>query len=127
MGIRKKLAPVVGEKHTYLPLTCYTFLKEEKIQFCTTLSEVRVPEGYSSNIKKKLVSMQDLSLIGLKLHDYHVIMQQLLPVAIRSALPKNVRYVICKLCFFFNSICRKIIDPSKLSEFHNDIANFVLT
>jgi len=32
--------------------------------------------------------MQDLKLVGLKSHDCHIIMQQLLPVAIRGILPK---------------------------------------
>jgi len=43
---------------------------------------MKVPLGYSSNIKS-LVSMEDLKLVGLKSHDCHVLMQQLLPVTIR--------------------------------------------
>jgi len=35
--------------------------------------------------------MQDLKLIGLKSHDCHILMQQLLPVAIRRILPKTIR------------------------------------
>jgi len=38
--------------------------------------------------------MQDLKLIGLKSNDYHVLMQQLLLVAIHDILPKNVRFSI---------------------------------
>ncbi|BBG93461.1 hypothetical protein Prudu_001473 [Prunus dulcis] len=51
-----------------------------------------VPEGYSSNIKN-LVSLQDSRLLGLKSHDCHTLMQQLLPVAIRSVLEKPARYM----------------------------------
>lgn len=53
-----------------------------------------------SNIKK-LVSMKDLKLAGLKSHDCHILMQHMLPIAIRGVLPKHVRHAITKLCFFF--------------------------
>ena len=69
-----------------------------------------MPQGYSSNIKT-LVSMTDLKLVGLKSHDCHVLMQQLLPVAIRGILPKKVRHAIIRLCLFFNAVCSKVINP----------------
>ncbi|KAL0544809.1 hypothetical protein IC582_019934 [Cucumis melo] len=89
MNIRPELAPMVTGNRTYIPATCYTLSREEKYQFCKTLSEIKVPEGYLSNIRS-LVSLDDLKLNGLKSHDCHVLMQQLLPIAIRSILPKNL-------------------------------------
>jgi len=62
------------------------------------LRVVKVPQGYSSNIKS-LGSMEDLKLIGLKSHDCHVLMQDLLLVAIRGILLKNVRQVITRLAY----------------------------
>jgi len=64
--------------------------------------------------------MEDLKLLGLKSHDCHVLMQDLLPVAIRGILPKNVRQVITRLCQFFNAICRKVIDPTRLDELEDE-------
>jgi len=65
--------------------------------------------------------MQDLKLIGLKFHDCHILIQQLLPVAIRGILPKNVRHTITHLCSFFSSLCCKVIDPLKLYELEDEI------
>ena len=115
MGVRTELAPRVGEKRTYLPPACFTLKKEEKYQLCQSLFNVKVPEGYSSNIRT-LVDMNNLKLVGLKSHDCHILMQHLLPIAIRSILPKNVRYAITGLCLFFNRICSKVVDVSKLDE-----------
>ena len=120
MGLRKELAPKIGEKRTFLPPACYTLSRAEKVRLCKTLHELKVPEGYSSNFKP-LVSMQDLKLHGLKSHDCHLLMQQLLPVAIRSVLPKNVRYAILRLCSFFKAICTKVIVVERLPEIQNDI------
>ena len=65
--------------------------------------------------------MQDLNLIGLKSHDYHILMSQFLPVAIRGILPKNVRHTINRLCSFFSSICCKVIDRVKQDELKDEI------
>ena len=64
--------------------------------------------------------MEDLELIAFKSHDCHVLMQDLLPVTIRGILPKSVRQVITRLCLFFNAICRKVIDPTRLDELENE-------
>jgi len=80
---------------------------------------VKVPQGYSSNISS-IVSMQDLKLVGLKSHDFHVLMQQLLPVAIRTILPPFVRGILTHLCMFFNVICKKVIDPRVLDDLENE-------
>jgi len=94
---------------------------KEKKSFCHCLQNVKVPQGYSSNIKS-LVSINDLKLVGLKSHDCHVLMQQLLPVAIWRILPDKVRAAITRLCFLFNAICSKVIDPARLDELENKAA-----
>ena len=65
--------------------------------------------------------MEELKLSGLKSHDYHVLKQQLLPVAIRSVLPKHVRYAITRLRFFFNALYAKVMDVSRLNDLQQGI------
>ncbi|XP_074360453.1 uncharacterized protein LOC141700644 [Apium graveolens] len=120
MGIQAELAPQKSGKRTYLPPAFYTLSRKEKISFCECLSSVKVPSGYSSN-PKNIVSMKYLKLVGMKSHDCHVLMQHLLPIAIRGILPKHVRLVITKLCFFFNAIWSKVIDPMTLDTLQDDM------
>ena len=79
-----------------------------------------MPQGYYSNIKS-LVQLKDLKLVGLKSHDCHVLMQQLLIVAIRDIFLKKVKHAITHLCFFFNAISSKVIDSLKLDELENEV------
>ncbi|XP_074354077.1 uncharacterized protein LOC141692994 [Apium graveolens] len=114
MGTRNELGPVEKPgKKPYLPPASHTLSKDEKRVLLQTLHSVTVPEGYSSNIKN-LVSMSDMKLKGLKSHDCHVIVENLLPIAIRSIFPEKVRITITKLCWFFKSISSKVIDPRRL-------------
>ncbi|KAI5338451.1 hypothetical protein L3X38_017722 [Prunus dulcis] len=48
-------------------------------------------------------------------------MQQLLPVVIRYVLEKPTRYAITQLSFFFNAICAKTVDVSKLDKLEEDV------
>ncbi|XP_006590121.1 uncharacterized protein [Glycine max] len=121
LGIREQLHPVLRGARTYLPPACYTMSTAEKKSFCHCLANVKVPQGYSSNMKRVV----ELKLIGLKSHDCHVLMQQLLPVAIRGILPEKVCNAITRLCFFFNAICSKVIDPSQLDILENEAAIIV--
>ena len=119
MGLRSELAPRFESKRKYLPPACYTLSAMEKV-FFQTLSQLKVPYGYCSNLRN-LVSMEDLKLYGLKSHDYHELMQQFLPVSLRSILPKHVRNAICRLSFFFNALCSKFVDVPSLDELQNEI------
>ena len=113
MGIRSELAPVKDGKRTFLPPTTHTLSRKEKKVLFQFFHEVKVLEGYSSNISN-LVFMKDLKLKGSKSHDCHVLMDHLLPIGIHSILPENVISSITKLCFFFRVICSKVIDRESL-------------
>ncbi|CAL8118834.1 unnamed protein product [Prunus armeniaca] len=92
MGVKIDLQPEYGERRTRLPPGPWNLSIAEKREVCNSFYGMKVPEGYSSNIKN-LVSLQDSRLLGLKLHDCHTLMQQLLPVAIRSVLEKPARWM----------------------------------
>ena len=68
------------------------------------------------------MQLKGLKLVGLKSHDCHVLMQQLLVMAIRDIVPNKVRHTITRLCFFFKAICSKVIDPVKLDDLENEAA-----
>jgi hypothetical protein len=61
----------------------------------------------------------------MKAHDCHVIMTQLLPVAIRGVLPVKAQDPIIKLCSFFNSISHKVIDLEMLDKLQQDLVHAI--
>ena len=54
------------------------------------LNSIKVPTGYSLNIKR-LLNMKEKKFAHVKSHDCHVLMTQLIPVALRGILKKYVR------------------------------------
>ncbi|KAK3213382.1 hypothetical protein Dsin_018088 [Dipteronia sinensis] len=52
--------------------------------------------------------MKEHTIFDLKSHDSHILMQQLLPLAARRALPKNVIEALIELSNFFRLLCPKV-------------------
>ena len=124
MGIRPELAPQEDGARVFLPPACYTLSRKEKISFLECLQSIRVPSGYASNISRR-VSIKEMKLVGMKSHDYHVLLTQLLPVAIRGILPPHVRKAVTRFCSFFNKVNSKVIDPEGLDFLQTDVVTIL--
>ena len=88
------------KRRHYLGPACYTLSKEEKQSMFDCLNSIKVPSGRLLNLKEK-------KFAHVKSHVCHVLMTQLIPVALRDILPTNVRATIIKLCAFLNTISQK--------------------
>nr|XP_016485194.1 PREDICTED: uncharacterized protein LOC107805637 [Nicotiana tabacum] len=89
MGIRKDLHPTQRDGKWYYPAACYTLSPDEKSKVCKFLKTIKVPDGYSSNLSL-CVKLEDRQIYGMKIHDSHILLEQLLPFAIRGVLPNHV-------------------------------------
>ncbi|GJU13322.1 putative transposon, En/Spm-like protein [Tanacetum coccineum] len=120
LGVKPELFSMQDKDKTTLPLAGYTLTNAKKYIFCETLHNIKVPEGYCSNFSS-LVNLKDRKLIGLKSHDYHMLMQEFLPIAIRSIMHPPTRYAIIRFCFFFKSICSKEIILQELDKMQAEL------
>jgi hypothetical protein len=101
MNLRPELHPfAVKNGKTLLPAICFTMTKKEKTDFLQVLQDVTVADGYSSNVSR-CVKLKECTVGGLKSHDNHIIMQQLLPIALRGTLSDNVVRPLIEQCWFF--------------------------
>nr|GEZ43422.1 hypothetical protein [Tanacetum cinerariifolium] len=89
-----------------LPKACYEMTREEKDTFLETLKSIKPPDEYSSNISC-CVQLKERKLMGMKIYDCHMLMQEYLPIALRGTLPDYVSEVVIELCDFFRQICLK--------------------
>jgi hypothetical protein len=80
------------------------------------LENVKVPSGYSMNVSR-LISLLELKIAhGMKSHDYHVLLTQMIAIGIQNILPVNVREAIMNFCFFFNAIGQKVLSEEALES-----------
>ena len=117
---------VEPEKVRHLTPASYALTRAEKEIFFECMSSIKVPSGFSSNIKG-IINMAEKKFQNRKSHNCHVIMTQLLPIALRGLLPENVRVPIVKLCAFLNAISQKVIDPESLLGLQIDVAQCLVS
>jgi hypothetical protein len=104
----------------------YALTKEEKEIFFEAIFSIKVPSGFSSNIKG-IINMVEKKFQNLKSHDCHVLMTQLLPIALRGILPENIRLPIVKVCAFLNAISQKVINLESLPGLQKDVVHCLVS
>jgi hypothetical protein len=91
-------------------------LKHDKKEFCGFLKNVKVPSDYSMNVSR-LISFLDLKVAsGVKSHDYHVLLTQMIVIGIQNIVPVNVWEAIMNFYFFFNAIGQKVLSEEALES-----------
>ncbi|XP_012832644.1 PREDICTED: uncharacterized protein LOC105953520 [Erythranthe guttata] len=122
MGIRNALHPYSDEfGKEWIPTSSFTLDKSEKERFCKVLKNVKVPDGYAANISR-CVHLKPTRIFGLKSHDSHIMMQQLLPLSLRNLLPKSVRSPLIHLSRYFRNLCSKTLQVGDLTRMEKEIA-----
>ncbi|XP_021758007.1 uncharacterized protein LOC110723041 isoform X1 [Chenopodium quinoa] len=114
MGVRSTLHPIEDGDKFKLPPAPFTFSASEKKTFCNFLKELKVLDGFSSNISY-CVNLKDSKISGLKSHDCHVILEHLLPLAIRGLLTPLVREALTELSMYFTLLCAKVLNVEELN------------
>ena len=115
LGIRMDQHPEHENGKFTLPPALYKLEKDDKKLLCKFLHEVKLPDGYASNIRR-CVDENQCQLSGLKTHDYHIIFQKLLPLVLRNILPQEVVVPLIDLSRFFSSLCSKELDEKELAN-----------
>ena len=122
MGIRSELhLEKVGNNKPHMPHACYHMNASENDGFLQVLKDVRLPNGYSSNISC-CVKLKERKISEMKSHDNHILMQQLFPIAIRGLLPLEVSRPLIDLSCFFREICSKVLNMDELGVLEKKIA-----
>ncbi|KAM6574690.1 hypothetical protein CsatA_023017 [Cannabis sativa] len=121
LGVREWLWIYEDERGKLLKPHAPSVLKpDDRLQFCKFIKDVKFPDGFFSNMKKK-VNKNLTNVIGLKSHDCRVIMQRLLSVGVRKFLPNAISTTISELCNFFRHICSRTINVKDMEVAQQDL------
>ena len=83
--------------------------KEDKSVILKWFKQLKFPDRFAANLSRS-VRLDHQRFIGLKSHDLHIIIERLLPVALRGFIPEKEWNDISELCFFIdNFVPKKLI------------------
>jgi hypothetical protein len=97
----------------------YVLRPEELQTFMNRLASLKVPTDYCGSLGKHIM---DKKLGLMKSHDWHVLMQQLMPLALRGLMDAHVRLSLMRLSRVYRNICAKVWDPIDLPTLREDVA-----
>ncbi|KAK9267622.1 hypothetical protein L1049_010053 [Liquidambar formosana] len=121
MGIRKELHLRRHGTKYEVPPACYTLSANERKGLYEWLKSVKFLHGYASNITR-CVNATDGKISGMKSHDCHVFLQQLLLITVRGYLRKDVSTALVELSFFFKELCCRTLKVDVLERQEREIA-----
>ncbi|XP_057426300.1 uncharacterized protein LOC130719704 [Lotus japonicus] len=101
------------------PKAKFILSKEQNMAVCKWVSELKMPDGYASNLSR-CVTMKDGKFLGMKSHHCHIFMERLLPIAF-SALRLQVWRPLAKLSKFFKDLCSSTLQLNDLRRMRENI------
>jgi hypothetical protein len=105
---------IKDDKYT-LPSALYELDKDASESLCEFQYGVKMPDGVSSNIRR-CVDVKSRKVSGLKTHDYHLILQKLLPLVVRRIMPEVVVIRLIQLSNLFDALCSKELVEAELDR-----------
>ncbi|XP_070054771.1 uncharacterized protein [Nicotiana tomentosiformis] len=103
----------------FKPKSSYTFTLEQRGQICEWVANLKMPEGYASNLGKH-VDMVEGKLTHMKGHDCHIFMETLIPIAF-CGFPENIWKPITEISLFFEDLCSTTLREENLSQMNRKI------
>jgi hypothetical protein len=99
------------------PMAPYVLKEDELIVFMDCLKSLRVLTKYCSAPLKHVAKRK---LSAMKAHDWHIFMQQLLPLCLRGLMDQRTRIAIMCLSRISKRICAKVLDPADMGTLKED-------
>ena len=114
MGVRRELwLRRRGNGQAFVkPHAPYVFTDAERKIFIAEVSAIRTPSGYGSALSKHLCKSK---FSGLKSHDFHCLIQQIIPVMSRTLLQPFERTALIRLGKCLSRICARVVDKNEVA------------
>jgi hypothetical protein len=84
------------------------------------LKNLKFLDGYAAGFRRA-VNLDTGKLSGVKSHDYHIVMERLLPVMFHGYLDDDVWTTLAELSHFYRQICAKEIKKDMMEKLEEEI------
>jgi hypothetical protein len=88
------------------------------------MKRLKFPDGYAAGVTR-CVNVTAGKIHGLKSHDYHIIMERLLPVMLRGYLDYDIWEGLDELSYFYRHLCTKEIRKDMMEKLEKEISVFI--
>jgi hypothetical protein len=97
------------------PRASFCFKLQQRKEVMQWMKRLKFPNGYAAGLRRS-VNMMTGKLIGLKSHDYHIIMERLLPIMFWGYFDDVVWLMLAELSYFYRQLCAKEISVEMMEK-----------
>ena len=105
-----------------MPDVPYVLTREERKSFLNTLQKLKFPSNYIGALSKRI---QDGKLRALKSHDFHILLQQVMPLCLKNIKDPKVVGAVMRKSRIFCKICAKVVYVSQKEQLLKDVAKTI--
>jgi hypothetical protein len=106
------------------PRTPYYLKLAKRKEILRWLKKLKFLDRYVSNIKRP-VNVSTGKLNGLKSHDYHIIIERLMPIMFHDYFNPDLWKIFTKLSYFYRQICARQISKVIMQKIEKEITFLV--
>jgi hypothetical protein len=106
------------------PRAPYCLKPAERNEILKWLKKLKFSDRYAANITRA-VNIGIGKLNGLKSHDYHIIMERLLPVMLRGYVDTDLWKMFVELSYFYRQLYAKQVSKMMMQKFEKEISILV--
>ncbi len=100
------------------PQAPYMFTRDELNTFLSWMGSLKIFINYGASLTKHVANKK---LGSIKTHDYHLLMQQLLPLCLWGFVAVEPWMAIMRLSHVFHWICVKVWNPNEIGSLQKDV------
>jgi hypothetical protein len=104
------------------PHALFYLTSQDKIEVMRWMK--KIPDGYAVGLKRA-VNLKTGKLIGLKIHDFHILMERIITVMFRGYMPDTMWQEIVELSYFYRQVCAKEISKNMMENLEKEIPVFL--
>jgi hypothetical protein len=90
---QQKMRPPANGKNWKRPKADFVLKPEQRREVLRWIKALMFPDGYAANLSRG-VNLGTMRVNGMKSHDYHVLIERLLPAMVRGYVPEHAWLVL---------------------------------
>jgi hypothetical protein len=102
------------------PPCAFCLTSKDKIEVMRWMKKIKFPDGYVAGLKRTM-NLKMGKLIGLKSHDFHILMERIIPIMFRGYMPDAMWQAIAELSYFYRQIYAKEISKHMMEKLDKEI------
>jgi hypothetical protein len=101
------------------PNTDYCLKPKLRKEVMKWMKDMKFPDGYDAGFRRSM-NLKTMKMNGLKSHDFHIIMERLMPVMFHGYISDAMWKMLAEVSYFYRQLCAKEIRRDVMEQLEKE-------